>query len=162
MCTLGCTLSSYPSKAQRSGQRTITQVRLRHAQRVHEITNDVCRRTERKINKSYKGVAIRNVPFRGDHGLRMRKRLGVESKEKVDDDGEEEHDGENGGSESVVVGAGTTVADGARSPVICQEGVDHDCHSDKGEHCGRDTADLVTKVEKTSGKRREGDGEVEP
>lgn len=30
--------------------------------------------------------------------------LAVETEDKVDDDGEEEHDGKNGGTESVVVG----------------------------------------------------------
>lgn len=98
-------------------------------------------------------------PSEGDS---WRAGLCVEAENKVDDDGQEEHDGKDGGAETVVIGAGATVSDGACSPVVCQERVDHDGHSDKGEHGSRNAADPVTKVEQTRSQSREGDGEVEP
>ena len=54
---------------------------------------------------------------------------GVESEDEVDDDNQEEHDGEHGGAESVIVRTRATVADRRGSPVVCQKGVDHDGHS---------------------------------
>jgi hypothetical protein len=55
-------------------------------------------------------------------------RLGVEAENKVDEHGDEEHDGKHGGAQPVIIRTGATVADGRRSPVICQQSVDHDCH----------------------------------
>lgn len=59
--------------------------------------------------------------------------LGVETEDKVDEHGDEQHDREDGGAEAVVVRARSAIADGARSPVVRQQCVDHDSHG-----CGRE------------------------
>lgn len=44
----------------------------------------------------------------------------------------------------------------------CHQRVDHSPHSDEGEEPRRDTADGISKVEKTDSQSAEDDGEVEP
>lgn len=46
--------------------------------------------------------------------------------------------------------------------MVCDEGVGHSGHGDKGKERGRDAANAVTKVEQADGETAENDGEVEP
>lgn len=54
---------------------------------------------------------------------------GVETEDEVNQDSDEKHDGQNGGTQPVVVRTRATIADGTCTPVIRQQCVYHDRHS---------------------------------
>ena len=82
--------------------------------------------------------------------------------DKVDDDGEEQDDGEEGGTEAVIEAGLTAHPYRLGPPVVRYEGVDHGGHGDAGEEEGRDEGGPVAKVEHADGEGAEDDGEVEP
>lgn len=85
-----------------------------------------------------------------------------DAEDKVDDNGQEEDDGEDGRAEAVVKAGLAPHANALRSPVVRDEGVDHGQHGDSREQEGGDEGDAVTKVEHADGQGTNHDGEVEP
>lgn len=86
----------------------------------------------------------------------------TESEAKVDQDGSQDKDAEDGGAEAIIVRTGQSLSDPVSAPVEGGEGVDHDDHGDECEDAGRDTTDPVTKVQETDGQGSQEDREVEP
>ncbi|GMG03417.1 unnamed protein product [Aspergillus oryzae] len=82
--------------------------------------------------------------------------------DKVNDDGRQQGEGQDGGTETVVDAALAAFADAGCAPVEGAEGVDHGRHGDDGEETGGDTTDAVTEVQETDGQAAQDDGEVEP
>lgn len=52
----------------------------------------------------------------------------VEAQNEVDGNGNQQHDGEDSRAKSVIVWTGASVADGACSPVVGNQSIDHDRH----------------------------------
>lgn len=89
--------------------------------------------------------------------------LGLDnSKNKIDDNGGEQRKSQHAGTDAVIEATLPALANTFGSPVEGEEGVDHGRHSNEREQAGRDTADRVTKVEKTNGQPTKNDGEVQP
>ena len=88
--------------------------------------------------------------------------LAHDPQHKVDDDGAEQGNGQDGGSEAVVEAALAALADALGAPVEGHQCVGHGGHGNEGEEAGGDLANLVAKVEQADGEAAEDDGEVEP
>ena len=84
------------------------------------------------------------------------------SQNKVDDDSREKGYCQHCRTESIVETALSSHPDALRSPVKCDEGVNHGRHCDESKETSRNLTDSVTKVEKTDSQTTENDGEVEP
>lgn len=84
------------------------------------------------------------------------------AEDKVDNDGQQQDDGQKGGTEAVVKAGLAANADGFRAPVVRGQGVDHGEHGDAGEEEGADKGRAVAKVEHADGEGAKDDGEVEP
>lgn len=82
--------------------------------------------------------------------------------DKVDNDGSEQGNGEDGGTQPVVEATLAPQPYAPGAPVEGEEGVNHGHHGDHGEEAGRDLSDLVAKVKEADCETAEDDGEVEP
>ena len=71
--------------------------------------------------------------------------------DEIDDDGDQQQDGQDGGTKAIVEASLTPLPNALGSPMIGDERVDHRGHGDEGEETGADAADAVAKVEKTDG-----------
>lgn len=84
------------------------------------------------------------------------------TQDKVDHDGGQQGNRQDGWTEAVVKAALPSSPDTLSTPVECYYGVDHGCHGDDGKQGGGDATDAVTEVEETHGQATENDGEVQP
>lgn len=85
-----------------------------------------------------------------------------DSEDKVDNDGQEQDNGQNSRTETVVEAGLSPHSYRLSSPVVCHQGVQHGQHGDAGEEERRNEGDAVTEVEHTNGQGAKDDGEVEP
>ena len=85
-----------------------------------------------------------------------------DSQDKVDNNGSQQRNSQDGGAKAIVEATLAPHADTLCAPVEGEEGVDHRGHCDEGEEAGRDLANLVAKVEQADGQTAEDDGEVQP
>lgn len=84
------------------------------------------------------------------------------SKDEVDNDGQEKDDGQHGRSETVIETGLSLHSYRLGSPVVGYKCVDHGAHGDTSEEESRDKGNSVTEVEHTNGKGTKDDGEVKP
>lgn len=82
--------------------------------------------------------------------------------DKVDNDGQQEDNGQESWTESVVKSGLPPHSYRLGSPVVCDQGVDHGQHGHAGEEKGGDEGHSVAKVEHANGQGAKDDGEVEP
>lgn len=85
-----------------------------------------------------------------------------DSEDEVNNDGRQQGEGQDCGTETVIDAALAAFADTGCAPVEGTEGVDHGRHGDDGKETGGDTTDAVTEVQETDGQTAQDDGEVEP
>lgn len=85
-----------------------------------------------------------------------------DAKDKVDNDGQQQDNGQDRGAEAVVKAGLATHAYRLGAPVVGRERVNHGEHGDAGEEKGGDEGDTVAKVEHANGQGANDDGEVEP
>ncbi len=81
---------------------------------------------------------------------------------KIDDDGEQQYDGQEGWAEAVVKAGLASDPNRLGAPVVCRQGVYHGHHGDAREEESRDEGGPVAKVEHADGEGAEDDGEVHP
>lgn len=81
---------------------------------------------------------------------------------KVDDNGQQEHNSQYCRAEPVVEAGLAAQPDRLGSPVVRHQRVEQGEDGDAGEEEGRDEGGSVTEVEHTQGESSEDDGEVEP
>lgn len=82
--------------------------------------------------------------------------------DKVDNDGQQQDDGQEGRTKAVVEAGLSTHSDGFRTPVIGDQSIYHRKHRNAREKKGADERGAVTEVEHADGEGTEDDGEVEP
>lgn len=63
---------------------------------------------------------------------------------------------------SIVKPALTPLSYTLRTPMVCEQGVDHGAHGNEGEQTRADATDVVAEVEQTDGESAQDDGEVKP
>lgn len=86
----------------------------------------------------------------------------LHTQDEVDNDSSQQGNGQNSRAKSVVESALTATANTLRSPVKCDDCVDHGGHGDEGEETGRNATDAVTEVQQADGQTAQDDGEVQP
>lgn len=84
------------------------------------------------------------------------------AQDKVDNDGQQQDNGQEGGAEAVVKAGLAADADGFCAPVIRGQGVDHGEHGNTSEEEGADKGRAVAKVEHADGEGAKDDRKVEP
>ena len=84
------------------------------------------------------------------------------SQNKVDNDSREKGYCQHCRTEPIVETTLSSHPDALRSPVKCDEGVNHGSHCDESKETSRDLTDFVTEVEETDSETTENDREVEP
>lgn len=88
--------------------------------------------------------------------------LVTHTQDEIDDDGHEQDDCEDSGTETIVKASLAAHANTLGAPVVGEEGIDHGQHGDDGEQQGGDLGRGVAKVEHANSQRAEDDGKVEP
>lgn len=82
--------------------------------------------------------------------------------DEVDNDGQQQDDGQESGTESVIETSLPPHSYRLCSPVVCDQGVDHGQHGHAGKEEGGDERHSVAKVKHSDGQGTEDDGKVEP
>ena len=84
------------------------------------------------------------------------------SENEVDDNSKEEDNSEKSRTISIIEASLPSHPDRPRTPVICDQGIDHGSHCNDCEEEGRYEGRSVAKVEHANGKSSEDDCEVQP
>jgi hypothetical protein len=82
--------------------------------------------------------------------------------DKVDNDGREQRDGEDGRAQPIIKAALAPQPYAPRAPVEGEQSVNHGHHSNNREEAGRNLSNLIAKVKEADRETAEDNGEVEP
>jgi len=122
--------------------------------------------------RTYNSSALANLPamnkpsvfhhFHAIQDLFLAARCAREPKDEVDNDGSEQEEGQDGGTEAVIEALLPTHPNAPCSPMELIQCVYHGAHGNNSEYASADLAHFVAEVEQPDCQAAQDDGEVEP